>query len=216
MARITDVTNLSEVLDTTYEDREFKRGEIYYVDLDDVGYATPYIQNKTRPALVIQNNIGNSQSQTLIIALLTTADKKPYPFQYAINLNGRESKIMMEQIMTIPKNRMLQKFGELTPKQIIEADQALMYSLALSRLSFCNIANIEIVSMISERTKTSESIYFLFNLFYNNISKQEIRISLEDLQKFDNTITKDTDFDELKHKTDCCRGLNWLINNCEF
>jgi len=211
------INNLSDIIDNNdYDPREFKRGEVYFVDLEDTGYGTKYLQTKTRPALIIQNNIGNAKSATLIIALITSVDKKFYPFHYKVNIKGRESTILLEQIMTVDKFRILEKITELTPQQIKEVDISLMYSLYLSRLSICNITSFEVVSMILEKTKERESIYFLFDLFYNNIPKQEAKVSLEDLQAFNDTITKEIQFDDLKKMLDCCRGLNFLLNHNEY
>ena len=211
------VDNLSDIIDNNdYDPREFKRGEVYFVDLEDTGYGTKYLQTKTRPALIIQNNVGNAKSATLIIALITSVDKKLYPFHYKVNIKGRDSTILLEQIMTVDKFRILEKLTELTPQQIKEVDISLMYSLYLSRLSICNITYFEVVSMILEKTKERESIYFLFDLFYNNIPKQEAKVSLEDLQAFNSTITKDIQFDDLKKMLDCCRGLNFLLNHNEY
>jgi len=46
MAKIGEVTSLGNLVNTDYDDREIKRGEVYYVDLEDIGYTTKHIQSK--------------------------------------------------------------------------------------------------------------------------------------------------------------------------
>ena len=216
MSSIGNITNLSEAYDTEYDARDFKRGEIYYVDFEDIGYANKHVTSKRRPAVIIQNNKGNECSSILIVALITSAYKKPDPFQYTFNLNGRESTIMFEQIFTIDKFRVLEKCGELTYEQMKQADDTLMFSLALNRLSLENVMDINVVSLLTKRTKTYEKVYFEVQIDFANNQHRIINIELDKVKEFDKTISKDTDFDELKHKFDCCRGLNWLVNNSEI
>lgn len=141
----------SSETNTEYDDREIKRGEIYFINLEDIGYVSKHILSKTRPALVIQNDVGNARGQTIIVALLTTTYKKPYPFQYHINLNNRESVILFEQIMSIDKARLMDKIGELTYQQMKEAEEKLMFSLQLNKFSLENIQDIEINSVITKK-----------------------------------------------------------------
>jgi len=216
MATIGNLTNLSDSLDNDYDEREFKRGEVYFIDLEDIGYGSKYIQTKTRPALIIQNDVGNNRSHTIIIALLTTAFKKPYPFQYYCAINGKYSTIMFEQIMTIDKFRILTKLGELSYKQMKEADQKLMNSLQLSRLSFENIEDFTILSSVAKKTNFGNDVYFEIAIHFTNSHDIMISISLDNLQKFNKTITKSTSFVKLKKLLDCCKGLHWMFNNNEI
>lgn len=210
MSTIGQMTKLSELIPTEYDLREFKRGEIYYVDLEDIGYASKNVMAKTRPALIIQNNIGNAHSQTVIIALLTTSYKKDYPFQYQFKLNNRDSIIMFNQVMTVDKYRLLEKCGELTDSQMKSAEEKLMYSLQLNRLSFENLIDFNVVSVVNKKTKSQETTYFEVELLFEHNLSQLSQITLENLQKFNATITKSTSFDDLKQLLDCCEGLHWL------
>lgn len=215
MATLGELTKISDAFDNTYDPREFKRGEIYYVDLDDIGYSNRHISTKSRPALIIQNNRGNSISQTLIVALITSADKKDYPFQYKFLLNGRQSTLMGEQLMTLDKFRVGEKYGELTPIQMREVEKRLMYSLEINKFSLDNVKDIDVLSVVEKKTKVSTTVYFEFVLMFTDNQSQILSISLDKLKLFDKTITKETDFSALKKTFDCCRGLNWLVNNCE-
>ena len=199
MAYLGNSTNLSDALDNhAYETREIKRGEIYYVDLEDIDYTSSHAQGKSRPGLVIQNDIGNVHGDTVIIALLT---------------NGRESTIMFEQIMTVDQFRLQNKCGELTYKQMQEADKALMYSLQLNKMSIDNIVDFNILSIVTRKTVSHQETYFEIEIEYEYNQKQAIHISLDKLQKFDSKINKDMEFSEIKKKLNNIQGLHWLVAN---
>lgn len=205
----------NDYIGATYDDRTFKRGEIYYIDLEDINEITAHVSHKSRPALIIQNDKGNVMSPTLIVALLTTAIRKDYPFQFRLTINGRDTIIMFEQILTIDKNRIKEKYSELSPQQMKEADLRLMYSLQLDRLSLANIVGVDVLSLISKKDKDGERIYFEIRLLfqrYNHI----VEIDLDALKEFDPSITESTSFEELAKMLDCCKGISWLINNSYF
>jgi Growth inhibitor len=195
---------------------EPKRGEIYMTDLVDMSTGTVHIMTKSRPSCIISNDIGNIYSGTVIVAFLTTTSKKVYPMQYPLILNGTDSVIMFEQIMTIDKNRLIEKMGQLTPKQMSEAEDKLMSSLQLNKFSLSNVKDIEVVNMNLTKTREGKYYSFTIEILFNNDTKQEIIIKLERLKEYDKTITEDTEFDDLKKKLDCCKGLNWLVNNNEL
>ena len=114
---------------------QVKRGEIHYATLDPVvGKET----GKTRPVLVIQNDIGNMYSPTTIVAVITEYSKKKasYPICVAIKEgNGpkKDSIVNLSQIRTIDKKRLLTpKLGALSNAFMEKVDAALKNSLALS------------------------------------------------------------------------------------
>lgn len=215
MSTLGEITNLSDAFDVEYDNRTIKRGEIYYVDLEDIGYGLRHIQTKTRPALIIQNDIGNLHSDNVIVALITSVRKKDYPFQCSFTLNGRNSVIMFEQIMTLDKFRIKERAGELTYQQMKEAEQKLMYSLQLNRLSFNNIVDFEVVSVIMKKTRTDESVYFEIAIYFEYENNTYVNISLEKLQQFNDAITEDTNFDTIKKLLDNCQGLHWIFTDNE-
>ncbi len=109
-----------------------KRGEIYWVDW---GRGEENEQAGIRPALVIQNNIGNEVSPNTIIASLTTAPNKPYPF--LVVFTAKESgldkggTVDLASIMTVSKTRLSEKCGELDALKMEEVAKALKISLEL-------------------------------------------------------------------------------------
>ncbi len=218
MTTLGSTTSLSNAYDHdhAYETREINRGEIYYVDLEDVNYINTHVIGKTRPALIVSNNIGNMRSDTVVVALLTTQHKKDYKFQYTFMLNSRESVVMCEQLMTLDDYRLKEKIGELTPSQMKELEQALMYELGLNKLSLENIVDFDIVSLTTRKTRTEEQTFFEACIEYEGNHSQTINISLDKLKFFDSKITKDTEFTDIKKKLDNCRGLHWLVTNNEI
>lgn len=114
---------------------QVKRGDIYYANLDPVmGRET----EKTRPVLVIQNDIGNVYSPTTIVAVITEySDKKAsYPICVAIKKdNGlkKDSIVNLSQIRTVDKRRLITpKTATLSKDFMKKVDKALKNSLALS------------------------------------------------------------------------------------
>ena len=88
-----------------------------------------------RPAVIIQNDIGNLYSPTTIVAACSTAINKPFPFIF--NITARESgldintSVNLAQIMTIDKNRLVKKIGVVPPAKIIDLDKAIIHSIGL-------------------------------------------------------------------------------------
>ena len=113
---------------------QIKRGEVYYANLDPVmGSET----GKTRPVVVIQNDIGNRYSPTTIIAVITefSAKKASSPIAVAIGEEQglkKPSIVNLAQIRTIDKRRLtLPKITTLSDEIMDEVDRALKNSLGL-------------------------------------------------------------------------------------
>jgi mRNA interferase MazF len=112
--------------------KEIRRGEIYWVDWNP-GRGSE--QGGLRPALVIQNNVGNEFSPTTIVAALTTAAEKPYPFLVKIKTNEsglpKDSMVNLSTILTVDKRRLANKCGELSLQKMADVDEAIKTSLGL-------------------------------------------------------------------------------------
>ena len=112
--------------------RETKRGKIYWVDWSPRRGSE---QSGRRPALVIQNDVGNKFSPTTIVAAITTAIEKPYPFMVKITASEsglpRDSMINLAAILTIDKTRLHDECGELSQAKMTEVDKGIKASLAL-------------------------------------------------------------------------------------
>ena len=97
-----------------------KRGEIYLVNFDPT---TGHEAKKKRPALIVSNDIHNQYSPLVTVAPLSSNVKKVYPFEVYIpkrtgSLNDN-SKIMIVQLRSIDKKRLLNKIGVIEDKEIL-------------------------------------------------------------------------------------------------
>lgn len=123
----------SEVCTINRYIREVRRGDIYYADLSPVVGSE---QGGIRPVLILQNNVGNLHSPTVIACAITAQPgKAPLPTHVHIGRYGRLSKssiALLEQIRTIDKERLQDKAGYLTPKQMEQIDTALQISVGLA------------------------------------------------------------------------------------
>lgn len=112
-----------------------KRGELYLVNFDPTVGAE--IQ-KTRPALVIQNDTANKHSPITIVAAVTSQFDEPlYPTEVMIvppegGLRVR-SVALLNQIRSIDKRRLIRRLGALSAKTLDDVDRALLVSLGLRR-----------------------------------------------------------------------------------
>ena len=113
-----------------------RRGEIYLVNWSP-GRGSEQIGK--RPALVVQNDIGNRHSPTTIVAACTTARVKDYPFIVHVKAEeggmGKDSSINLVQIMTVAMKRLETKLGELSGEKMVEVDRALRNSLGSQVMS---------------------------------------------------------------------------------
>lgn len=110
-----------------------KRGEIYLADLSPVVGSE---QGGQRPVLIVQNDMGNKYSPTVIIVAITaqiTKSKLPTHVELPAKENGlnRDSVILCEQLRTIDKKRLLQLIGTLDQSYMDQVNQALTVSLEL-------------------------------------------------------------------------------------
>ena len=112
---------------------EIKRGDLYYADLSPVVGSE---QGGVRPVLIIQNDIGNKYSPTVIIAAITSQiNKAKLPTHIEISANeyglNKDSVILLEQIRTIDKKRIREKIGCLDDNVMLKVDNGLQISLGL-------------------------------------------------------------------------------------
>jgi len=110
-----------------------KRGDIYYADLSPVIGSE---QGGVRPVLIVQNDVGNKYSPTVIIAAVTSKiNKAKLPTHIELDAKkyglAKDSIIMMEQIRTIDKKRLKERIGNLEDDAMIKVDEALTVSFGL-------------------------------------------------------------------------------------
>ena len=110
-----------------------KRGEIYYADLSPVIGSE---QGGIRPVLIIQNDVGNKYSPTVIAAAITSQrDKTKLPTHITVDAVGcglaKDSIVLLEQVRTIDKKRLKEKMGCLDGNAMHRVDKALSVSFGL-------------------------------------------------------------------------------------
>ena len=110
-----------------------KRGEIYYADLSPVVGSE---QGGIRPVLIVQNDIGNRHSPTVIAAAITSQkDKAKLPTDIELSADGcglaKDSVVLLEQIRTIDKKRLKERMGELDNGSMNKVNNALSISFGL-------------------------------------------------------------------------------------
>ena len=110
-----------------------RRGDIYYADLSPVVGSE---QGGIRPVLIIQNDVGNRFSPTVIAAAITSRDSKarlPTHIRLYADNSGlsKDSVVLLEQIRTIDKRRLKEKMGTLNSYDMYKVDEALSISFGL-------------------------------------------------------------------------------------
>jgi mRNA interferase MazF len=79
-----------------------RRGDVYWVALDPtIGSET----KKTRPCLVVSNDLGNELSDLVILAPITSKISRIYPYNVKVNVKGKDGKVMLNQVRAIDKAR---------------------------------------------------------------------------------------------------------------
>jgi mRNA interferase MazF len=110
-----------------------KRGDIFYADLSPVVGSE---QGGVRPVIIIQNDIGNKYSPTVIVAAITSQiNKAKLPthveissIEYGLN---KDSVVLLEQIRTLDKKRLKEKIGHMKDDDMALVDEALLVSVGL-------------------------------------------------------------------------------------
>ena len=110
-----------------------KRGDIFYADLSPVVGSE---QGGVRPVIIIQNDIGNKYSPTIIIAAITSQiNKAKLPTHVEISSEeyglNKDSVVLLEQIRTLDKKRLKEKIGHMTDSDMKKVDNALLISVGL-------------------------------------------------------------------------------------
>ena len=110
-----------------------RRGEVYLVSLDPTVGAEI---KKTRPAVVVQNDPANRRSPLTIVAAITSQFEEPlYPTEVLVRASEGgltvDSVVLLNQIRSVDKGRLVRRLGVLKPETMKEVDRALLLSLGL-------------------------------------------------------------------------------------
>lgn len=121
------------LLKVSTNNNDIKRGDLYYADLSPVIGSE---QGGVRPVLIVQNDVGNKYSPTVIVSAITSQiNKAKLPTHVEISSNeyglNKDSVILLEQIRTIDKKRLREKIGFLDEDMMMKVEAGLQISLGL-------------------------------------------------------------------------------------
>ncbi len=123
--------HLAKLLQGDY--MNIKRGDIFYADLSPVVGSE---QGGVRPVLIVQNDVGNKFSPTVIAAAITSkTEKTKLPTHIEVDARGcglaKDSVVLLEQVRTIDKRRLRDKMGALDKGDMVKIDGAISVSFGL-------------------------------------------------------------------------------------
>lgn len=109
------------------------RGDIFFANLNPVKGSE---QGGKRPVVILQNDVGNRFSPTVIVAAITSRTRKKANMLTHVPLGNaaleKNSQVLLEQIRTLDKSRLITKVGKLTKDEMIAIDRSLEVSLSIS------------------------------------------------------------------------------------
>lgn len=118
-------------VETVNKLQSVKRGEVYWCEFEDSTIGSE--QSKTRPVLIIQNDIGNKYSPTTIVAIISSKLKATHlPTHIRMDEHcglNCDSQVELEQIKTIDKRRLTRYVGKISPDTVEKVNKALLVSV---------------------------------------------------------------------------------------
>lgn len=176
-----------------------RRGDIYYVDFGKIEDVVGREAAKKRPVLIVQNNLGNKVSDTVICLCLTSRCKgnMPYHVYYNdMNIMKVPSDICAEQIQTVDKCRLMDYCGNVGERVMKEVDHALAHTLGMKHSEDGEL-QLEATEPVEIVQETSVSAYRFLQeqvVFWNNLNlklmamKQDITQLEEEIESVLNFI----------------------------
>jgi mRNA interferase MazF len=107
-----------------------KRGEVWWVSFEP---AVGGKIRKTRPAVIMSNNAANAVLNRVVVVPLSSQTDKLYPGEAMVQVEGRDSKAMADQIMTASKERLRNRMGALSPHDLRAVEDAILVQLGIRR-----------------------------------------------------------------------------------
>ncbi len=105
-----------------------KRGDVYWVNFDP---AVGGEIKKTRPAVIVSNNAANEVLNRVQVVPLTSSTGEIYPSETLIDIHGKASKAMVDQIRTISKARLIKRMATITKQEMKDLEETLRLHLGL-------------------------------------------------------------------------------------
>ena len=107
-----------------------KRGEVWWVSFES---AMGGEIRKTRPGVIVSNNAANAVLNRVVVVPLSSQTDKLYPGEARVQVEGRESKAMADQIVTASKERLRSRMGALSPLDLKAVEDAILVQLGIRR-----------------------------------------------------------------------------------
>ena len=104
-----------------------KRGEVWVVNSSSKGGEI----QKTRPAVIVSNDMANRNLNRLQVLPLTTQINKCYPSEAYVKVDGKANKAMADQIMTVSKERLLKRIGKVSSSDMADIERVIKIQLDL-------------------------------------------------------------------------------------
>lgn len=108
------------------------RGEIWWVA---VGATTEGEIRNQRPAIIVSNDAANAHLNRVQVVPLTSNVTRLYPSEAYVRVRRKRNKAMADQLMTVAKQRLVNRVGRVTAKEMLQVDRALRVQLALEPAS---------------------------------------------------------------------------------
>lgn len=150
-----ELSQIEGVTFTPAEEREFHRGDIYYVHR----YSTTGNEIATgRPAIIISNDRLNEKLKVVEVVFLTSKPKQPAPEHVSINSSGKLSTVICEQITSVDKDCLGNFLGVCTPDEMKRIDTALLSSLGLSNYTDQRMSDDQVLLRLTD-IKAERDVY---------------------------------------------------------
>lgn len=176
----------------SHNSETYLRGEVFMADLDQGTTNIDSEQQGSRPVIIIQNDVGNRYSPTVIVAAITSQPKKPLPTHviiYAPSILRYKSTICLEQIRTIDKSRLTQYLGKVDNDIINKLDHALLTSVGVSKIEpepiEYHIPDVRTQTLFDDNNTELSDIIEQQMIFFENIEQHitNRRIDLNDINQ---------------------------------
>ena len=189
-----------------------KRGDIWHIDLSDVTMLTSYITGKSRPAVVISDNVINANSGAVIVLPFYTIKlgKKVYSTHMPYYLD-RDSVVKCEQILTVDKFRLVRKLGRMSGRALKDLETAFMYSVGMQAHSINNISSVKCVGRITDETRVSTSKHIKVSFRYTSVNGK-IEVKHATVAVGSNTHLNGS-FEDIDSYFDTLRGFKFFLAN---
>lgn len=175
---------------------QYFKGDIVWVD-NAFNEASKHIQKNRRPAVVLQNNVGNTYSPTIILAYITTKIKRQNMPTHVIIDNhflNQKSMVLLEQIATCDKEKIICKVGKVTDEEMARIDRAAMASLGVKYEAPKKIQNNK--SPFKSQSFEGEVAYYKldkylhihFNAPDKGFKKEQLQMLIDELETIEDII----------------------------